>query len=355
MSTLKIDELKNNGSAIDLPNGIKVGGNEIVQGYTSSGTEPASPAKGDFWWDSTNELLYQYVNGEFKEIGIVPSRVWYGDRGITLQRYSGTAYYSIATPGNATTFGTTSSVTSGEGGCGVSNGSRIVWAGQNQTTLEYITASTIGNASTFGSLSANSIMNSGSGDGEYGIIYLGNFSNTIEYITVATTSNSTDFGDAVTTLHGPASWSNGTRCITGGHNNSNQIEYVVFTTPGNGTDFGDLTQARHQLAAMGDQERAIFAGGYLDSSSSIHNVMDYVTVATTGNATDFGDLTLARSYTSGASDGIYGVVSGGTGPDNRGQAVNIIDYVTIQTTGNATDFGDLTVAGHSASASGASS
>jgi hypothetical protein len=74
MSTLKIDELKNNGSAIDLPNGIKVGGNEIVQGYTSSGTQPASPAKGDFWWDSTNQILYQYVNGEFKEIGIVANQ-----------------------------------------------------------------------------------------------------------------------------------------------------------------------------------------------------------------------------------------------------------------------------------------
>jgi len=54
---------------------------------------------------------------------------------------------------------------------------------------------------------------------------------------------------------------------------------------------------------MGDQERAIFAGGYLDSSSSIHNVMDYVTVATTGNATDFGDLTVAghSASASGAS------------------------------------------------------
>jgi 6-phosphogluconolactonase (cycloisomerase 2 family) len=71
MSTLKIDELKNNGSAIDLPNGIKVGGNSIVQGYTSSATEPASPSTGDFWWDSTNEELYQYLNGEFKAIGIV--------------------------------------------------------------------------------------------------------------------------------------------------------------------------------------------------------------------------------------------------------------------------------------------
>ena len=70
MSTLKIGALKNNGSAVALPNGVKVSGNEIVQGYTSSGTEPTSPAKGDFWWDSTNELLYQYANSEFKAIGI---------------------------------------------------------------------------------------------------------------------------------------------------------------------------------------------------------------------------------------------------------------------------------------------
>lgn len=79
MSTLKIDELKNNGSAIDLPNGIKVGGNEIVQGYTSSGTEPTSPATGDFWWDSTNEELYQYLNGEFKTVEISNPFPWYTD------------------------------------------------------------------------------------------------------------------------------------------------------------------------------------------------------------------------------------------------------------------------------------
>ena len=77
MSTLKIGALKNNGSAVALPNGVKVGGNEIIQGYTSSGTEPTSPAKGDFWWDSTNELLYQYANGVFKAIGItVPVITW---------------------------------------------------------------------------------------------------------------------------------------------------------------------------------------------------------------------------------------------------------------------------------------
>jgi 6-phosphogluconolactonase (cycloisomerase 2 family) len=72
MSTLKVNSIANNGSAVDLPNGaFNIGGNSILQGYTSSATEPASPSTGDFWWDSTNEDLYQYLNGEFKAIGIV--------------------------------------------------------------------------------------------------------------------------------------------------------------------------------------------------------------------------------------------------------------------------------------------
>lgn len=72
MSTLKVNSIANNGSAVDLPNGaFNIGGNSILQGYTSSATEPASPSTGDFWWDSTNEELYQYLNGEFKAIGIV--------------------------------------------------------------------------------------------------------------------------------------------------------------------------------------------------------------------------------------------------------------------------------------------
>jgi hypothetical protein len=72
MSTLKVNSIANNGSAVDFPNGaFNIGGNSILQGYTSSATEPTSPATGDFWWDSTNEELYQYLNGEFKAIGIV--------------------------------------------------------------------------------------------------------------------------------------------------------------------------------------------------------------------------------------------------------------------------------------------
>lgn len=74
MSTLKVNSIANNGSAVDFPNGaFNIGGSSILQGYTSSATEPASPSTGDFWWDSANEELYQYLNGEFKAIVIVSS------------------------------------------------------------------------------------------------------------------------------------------------------------------------------------------------------------------------------------------------------------------------------------------
>lgn len=72
MSTLKVDSITNNGSAVDLTNGaFQIGGNDVVQGYTESASEPSSPTKGDIWWDTGNNKLYQYLNGEFKEITTV--------------------------------------------------------------------------------------------------------------------------------------------------------------------------------------------------------------------------------------------------------------------------------------------
>jgi len=77
-------------------------------------------------------------------------------------------------------------------------------------------------------------------------------------------------------------------------------------------------------------------GGGFEPANS--NAIDYITIATTGNAQDFGDLFLARSYVSGLSNSIRGIFGGGSISPNYS---NTIDYVTIQSTGNATDFGDL--------------
>jgi hypothetical protein len=39
--------------------------------------------------------------------------------------------------------------------------------------------------------------------------------------------------------------------------------------------------------------------------------MDYITIATTGNAVDFGDLTVARHNLAGVSNATRGVFGGG--------------------------------------------
>jgi hypothetical protein len=79
----------------------------------------------------------------------------------------------------------------------------------------------------------------------------------------------------------------------------------------------------------------LFGGG---GTPTVVNTIDYITIATAGNATDFGDLTQSRNSVGATDDNSRGVWAGGY---NSG-AQNTIDYVTIGTAGNATDFGDLT-------------
>ncbi len=89
-------------------------------------------------------------------------------------------------------------------------------------------------------------------------------------------------------------------------------------------------------------DRAIFGGGYAGGDT---NVLDYITITSTGNAADFGDLTTTRRHHSATSNGINdrGVWNAGTSP---GYPVNLLDYVTISSASNATDFGDCIVSTH---------
>ena len=82
--------------------------------------------------------------------------------------------------------------------------------------------------------------------------------------------------------------------------------------------------------------RGIIQGGY---GSSPSNVIQYITIATTGDATDFGDLVAVSDHGTGGSNGSRGLSMGGrVGGSTRNNAV---DYITFASTGNATDWGDL--------------
>ena len=68
------------------------------------------------------------------------------------------------------------------------------------------------------------------------------------------------------------------------------------------------------------------------------NVIEYVTIASLGNATDFGDLTASTDKHGACSDGTKCTVAGGT----VATYTDTIQYFNIASTGNAADFGDLT-------------
>ena len=74
---------------------------------------------------------------------------------------------------------------------------------------------------------------------------------------------------------------------------------------------------------------------------AITNIMDYVTIANTGNASDFGDLSQGRQGPMAVSNGTRGICAGGYGPQGSAAYVNTMDYIAFATTGNAQDFGDL--------------
>ena len=88
---------------------------------------------------------------------------------------------------------------------------------------------------------------------------------------------------------------------------------------------------------MQSPTRAIFSGGY--SPSTGVNTQNYVTISTTGNASDFGDLTYTNAAASkGQSNAVTGLViggqSGGTYSDNTNK-------VTIASLGSTIDGGDM--------------
>jgi hypothetical protein len=86
--------------------------------------------------------------------------------------------------------------------------------------------------------------------------------------------------------------------------------------------------------------RGVFAIGSTGSPTlSYDTTTQYITVSTTGNAIDFGDLTgTARGYGASFSSRTRGVFAAG---QNGGVNQNNIDYVTISSTGTATAFGNI--------------
>ncbi len=185
----------------------------------------------------------------------------------------------------------------------------------------------------------------GGARGVFGGGYLAPAVNTIEYITISTTGNSLDFGDLTLSTMMCGTAASITRGLFGGGSSfQNTISYVTISSTGNAIDFGDLISARRDLSLSpcSSSTRGLFVGGSEGPAASSSNIIEYVTIASTGNTNDFGDLTSARATVGTCGSSTRAIFGGGTA--TPAVIVNIIEFATFSTLGNTADFGDLTTA-----------
>ena len=101
---------------------------------------------------------------------------------------------------------------------------------------------------------------------------------------------------------------------------------------------GCMTLPRGSTERRGPRSRGVFGGGTVDPAGQ--DVIDFINISSTGNATDFGNLSAARDRPHGLGNATRGLFVGGRGPASP-YYLNTIEYITISSEGTPEDFGDL--------------
>jgi len=270
-------------------------------------------------------------------------------------------FVTIATTGNTEDFGdlADSSIAKGSFGSatrGFFAGGDSVPGQADNKAIEFTIFSSSGGGNDFGDMTNTKAYLSGMSNDIRGFFVGGATTpeyvnqNTIEFVTMASTGNGNDFGDlSVITRSGSSAASNTRGILQIGQTNplpgNRLIEFITLSTLGNSQNFGEVTTlAKSGSAAVASSTRACFMGGVGTTGNATHvsNVIDFVTISTLGNAQDFGDMTVAVDALAGASNSTRGLHAGGrTGTPAAEALQNVIGFITIASTGNASDFGDL--------------
>ena len=134
----------------------------------------------------------------------------------------------------------------------------------------------------------------------------------------------------------------GTRgVIVGGYGGSpaaakDTIDYLSISTLGNTQNFGDISGGtRYRTGCAASRTRGVFAGGNPETAD-IH----FITIASTGNSTDYSNLTDSKAATSGCSNQTRALFAGGFHSPSH---TDVIDALTMASSANAIDFGNLSV------------
>ena len=295
---------------------------------------------------------------------------WFGSRHLANGHSADTnriSYKSSTSDGNVSDFGNLIIGRAKNAGNGTGNGKARGIAGGRYDTgssaysaaIDYYATATTGDASDFGDMDVAKEEAMGMSNGTL-LFFAGGgypYVDRMEYITVATTGNGTDAGNLqMGVVYGAASVSGNTRgAVFGGSAGSvgattlmyGTVDYMTFHTTNNAADFGDLSVDTFKNTACASSTRWVMKGGYdPEGAPDLHIHMDYFTADTLGNASDFGDLAGRTRTSSGMADGTRGEFWGGhdTTP-SYGNHTDAIGYITIATTGNGTDAGNLHAVG----------
>ena len=176
--------------------------------------------------------------------------------------------------------------------------------------------------------------------------------NTIDMITIATAGDAVNFSDLTQTVREvggtAASKTRGIRAggtISGSppaSTHTDTIDFITMAQQSNATDFGNLTTQSLSFGAStgGSETRGIFMFSMAASSPTrtVVDTIEFVTIASTGNSLDFGNLTAASQTHQCSSSPTRTLKYGGFNPNRTAE----IEFITTATTGNAQDFGELT-------------
>ena len=178
--------------------------------------------------------------------------------------------------------------------------------------------------------------------------------NVIEMVRFSSLGNPIDFGDMA--LGGAdangtfecGAFASSTRGFAfGGRTDpfSNVIQFVTMSTFGDSVNFGDLSAGAQLTMGVSDKTRGCRLGGikYVGPqpyNSSGVNTIEFVTMSSEGDTTDFGDLEDTPALAGSCGDRTRGILMGGGAP-SPSYNTNKIQYITIQSTGAAQDFGNL--------------
>ena len=237
------------------------------------------------------------------------------------------------------------------------NGTRMCivggYSGPVLDTIDYITISTLGDAEDFGDLAAGTYSGGAIGNSPRGFKlggYSPGISNAVHVFTFASKGDAVDDVNLAAVTAYPGEFSNEIRGVLAGNSHpgaTNVIQFIELALNNDGLDFGDLSVVVYSSSATSNGIRGVFSGNN-NGAAPQADIIDFITIASKGDAQDFGNLSRATSASednnsmAATSNSIRGLFAGGY--LNAPTIVNNIDFITIATIGNSSDFGDLLTA-----------